>query len=320
VVSKAKLALTLGTLIVLSIGWAAPFGAARSFDNGQREQQRVGADTERLSLALSPIRFREDPSAGLLVNGWINGAGPFTFALDTGAGVSIITSRIVSAARLQVTKSRRPLVGGLTTTPIASNQQTRATRLALGTAANAVPAAPTLAVVATLPGMIDGILDPSDLFGGLAYSIDLPNRQLIAFDAKSNGLDLVHPPRDGAIVRWIKTGGSDRPFVKLGDGRLALIDTGSSFGLAVNEPASAGRNHINRSVNDLGGGAVQSREVVPTTVRIGDLMLKSVPTDVLMGVPASTPLLLGRRALYPFKITFDPTSRLIIFEPTLRSR
>jgi hypothetical protein len=252
------------------------------------------------------------------VNGWINGAGPFTFAIDTGAGVSIITTRVVSAAGLRVTNSKRPLVGGLTTTPIASREEARADRLSLGTISNQVPAQPTLAVVTTLPGSIDGILDPTDVFGTLAYSIDLPNRQLLAFDAKSNGLDLVHPRADGAIVRWIKSGGSDRPFVRLGDGRLALIDTGSSFGLAVNEPVDAGRNHINRGVSDLGGGAVQSREVAPTTVSIGDLVLRSVPTDVLSGVPADTPLLLGRRALYPFKITFVPASRLIIFEPTLR--
>jgi hypothetical protein len=319
VLSKAKLAPTLGTLIVLTIGWAAPYGAAHSFENDQREQQRVRSETERLSLALAPIRFREERSAGLLVNGWINGAGPFIFAIDTGAGVSIITNRVVSASGLKVTKSKRPLVGGLTTTPIASHEETRANRLALGTSENIVPATPSLAVVATLPGTLDGILDPSDLFGTLAYSIDLPNRQLIAFDAKSNGLDLTHPPRDGAIVRWVKTV-NDRPFVRLSDGRLALIDTGSSFGLAVNEPTSAGRNHIHRGVSDLGGGSVQSREVAPTTVSIGSLVLQSVPTDVLIGVPADTPLLLGRRALYPFKITFEPVSRLIIFEPTLKSR
>ena len=315
--SKAKLALTLGTLIVLSIGWAAPFGVAHSFDLGQRREPRSDS-AERLTLALAPIRLREDRAAGLLVNGWINGAGPFTFAIDTGAGVSIVTNRVVTAAGLRVTNSKRPLVGGLTTTPIESHQEARTERLALGTATNLVPLSPTVAVVATLPGVLDGILDPSDLFGTLAYSIDLPRRQLIAFDAKSNGLDLVHPPTDGAIVRWIKAGG--RPFVKLGDGRLALIDTGSGFGLAVNERATAaGRNHINRHVSDLGGGAVQSVEVAPTTVNIGDLVLRSVPTDLLMGVPADTPLLLGRRALFPFKITFEPVSRLIIFEPTLRS-
>jgi len=304
--TKAKLALS--TLIVLTIGWAAPSGAAHSFAN----QQRVST-----TLALSPIRFREDRNAGLLVDGWINGVGPYTFALDTGAGVSIVTSRVVSAARLAVTNSRRPLVGGLTTTPIASHEETHASRLSLGTINNEVPAQPTFAVVDSLPGSLDGILDPADLFGTLAYSIDLPNHQLLAFDAKSNGLNLKTPPRDGAIVRWVRSGGSDRPFVKLGDGRLALIDTGSSFGLAVNQPGPPGRNHIDR-VSDLGGGSVGVREVAPTTVSIGELVLRSVPTDLLSGVPNDTPLLLGRRALYPFKITFDPVSRLIIFEPTLR--
>jgi hypothetical protein len=307
-VTQAKLALTLGTLIVLSIGWAAPGGAAHSF----AQEQRVST-----TLALAPIRFREDRNAGLLVDGWVNGVGPFTFALDTGAGVSIITSRVVSAARLAVTNSRRPLVGGLTTTPIAAHEETHAGRLSLGTINNQVPAQPTLAVVNSLPGSLDGILDPADLFGTLAYSIDLPNHQLLAFDAKSNGLNLKTPPREGAIVRWVRSGSSDRPFVKLGDGRLALIDTGSSFGLAVNQPGPPGRNH---RVSDLGGGSVEVREVAPTTVSVGELVLRSVPTDLLTGVPADTPLLLGRRALAPFKITFEPVSRTIIFEPTLRGR
>jgi hypothetical protein len=84
VLSKAKLALTLGTLIVLTTGWAAPLlGAAHSY---ALEQIR---DPLAQTTALSPIRFREDRNAGLLVNGWLNGAGPFTFAIDTGAGASL---------------------------------------------------------------------------------------------------------------------------------------------------------------------------------------------------------------------------------------
>jgi len=315
VLSKAKLALTLGTLIVLTTGWAAPLlGAAHSY---ALEQSR---DPLAQATALSPIRFREDRSAGLLVNGWLNGAGPFTFAIDTGAGASLVTRRVVSAAGLSVSKSKRELVGGLTTAPISSNEETRGAQISLGTTTNEVPGRPTLAVVSNLPGAIDGIFDPTDLFGALAFSIDLPNHQLLAFDPRSNGLDVSHPPKDGAIVRWIRTGGSNRPFVKLGDGRLALIDTGSGFGLAVNDPGADGRNHSHRGVTDLGGGAVQSRAVVPTTVSIGALVLRSVPTDLLTGVPSDTPLLIGRRALYPFKVTFEPNSRLIIFEPTSRVR
>ena len=127
-------------------------------------------------------------------------------------------------------------------------------------------------------------------------------------------------PRDGAVVRWVREAGNDRPFVRLGDGRLALIDTGSGFGLALNETRRAvGRNHgdvQNRS--DLGGGSVQSREVEPQTVNIGTLVLRGVPTDVLSGVAPGTPIILGRKALFPFKISFDPVARLIAFEPTER--
>jgi len=317
--NKAKLALTLSTLSVLTTGWAVPLsGAAHSFVPVQRRIEKSDARIVSPSTLL-PIRFREDRNAGLLVSGWINDSGPFTFAIDTGAGVSIITSRVVSTARLTVSKARRPLVGGLSTSPIASTEEARANRIAIGSSANEVPGKPALAVVANLPGGIDGILDPTDIFGSLSYSIDLPNLQLLAFDPKENGIDLTRPPRDGAIVKWIRSDG-DRPFVRLSDGRLALLDTGSSLGLAVNETTIGnGRNHSRQDVGDLGGGSVQTRNLGPTTVSIGALVLRGVPTDMLIGVPADTPTILGRRALYPFKITFDPSARLIVFEPTMRN-
>ena len=307
-----KLAVALGTLTLLMIGWAVPpSGAAHPSVEEQRTQTNP--------VALDPIRFRED-HAGLVVTGWINGAGPFTFAIDTGAGASLITDRVVSRSKLAVSKSRRPLVGGLTSVVIKSDQEARASSVALGNINNAVPGRPLLAIVSTLPSGIDGILDPSDLFGSMAYSIDLPSKQLLVFDAKENGLDLSRVPKDGAVVRWVQQGGSGQPFVRLGDGRLTLIDTGSSLGLALNDSGRAsGSNHSQRVVSDLGGAAVQSRSLAPTTVSIGALVLEGVPTDLLIGVPVGTPVILGRRALYPFKITFDPKARLIAFEPTLRN-
>jgi hypothetical protein len=226
---------------------------------------------------------------------------------------------MAALAHLQTTKSKRPLVGGLSTSPISSNEQAVPNKISIGHSTNVVPGKPILAIVPTLPGAIDGILDPTDLFGGMAYSIDLPNRQLLVFDGAANGLDLGRVPKDGAVVRWVRESGSDRPFVRLGDGRLALLDTGSGFGLAVNQPSFVGgKNHMRGNVTDLGGGAVQSRQIAPTTVSIGALVLRGVPTDVLIGVPADTPLILGRRALYPFKVTFNPSARLIAFEPTQR--
>lgn len=297
--SKAKLAIALSTLIVAAVAWAVPItGIAH-----QRVQQSRGADI------MAPVRMKDERERGLLAQGWINGAGPFVFVIDTGAGVSLISRNVAAQARLGVTKSRRTLVGGLSTSPIASNEETRIAGLALGQRDNSVRGSFSAAVVANLPGSIDGILDPTEVFRPYGYSVDIPNRELRVFDAHLRVTDV---PKDGAVVRWV---GNDRPFVRLSDGRLALIDTGSTLGFALNEPGRAvGANHS--VTHDLGGGSVQSRRVAPQTVNIGTLVLNKVPTDMLTGVAPGTPIILGRGALFPFKIIFDPASKLIAFEPT----
>jgi len=293
-VSQARYAIAL---IVAMVVWAVPgSGAAQT---------------------LLPVKLREERDRGLLATGWINGAGPFVFAIDTGAGVSLISRNVVDRAHLSVTKSRRPLVGGLSTAPIASDQEAVLSDLALGRPDNRITTRATAAVVSSLPGSIDGILDPTSVFSPFGYSVDLPNRELRVFDAKTEGLRLNQVPRGGAVVRWVREAGNDRPFVRLGDGTLALIDTGSGLGLALTEARVAGRNHGQfQSRGDLGGGSVQSREISPQRINVGALVLNGVPTDVLTGVAPGTPIILGRRALFPFKITFDPFARLIAFEPT----
>jgi len=302
---KAKLAIALSTLSVAIVAWAVPLkGIAH-----QRVQRLGGADV------VAPIRLKDERERGLLAQGWVNGAGPFVFVIDTGAGVSIVSRNVVDRARLQQVKSRRPLVGGFSTSPIASDQETRISGIALGQPNNHVPGSFTAAVVANLPGSIDGILDPTEVFRPYGYSVDIPNRELRVFDTAAYRLRVTDVPKDGAVVRWMREGGSERPLVRLGDGRLALIDTGSTLGFALNEPGrETGSNHS--ISHDLGGGRIQSRRVEPQTVNIGALVLNRVPTDVLTGVASGTPIILGRGALFPFKITFDPASRLIAFEPT----
>ena len=300
--SKAKLAIALSALGVAIVTWAIPGkGIAH-----QRVQRPGGADV------VAPIRLKDERERGLLAQGWVNGAGPFVFVIDTGAGVSLVNRNVVEQARLQVMKSRRTLVGGFSTAPIASDRETRISGLALGQRSNNVPGGFTAAVVANLPGSIDGVLDPTEVFRPYGYSVDIPNRELRVFEPQ---LRVTAVPKEGAVVRWVREAGSERPFVRLGDGRLALIDTGSTLGFAVNEPGRAtGANHS--VTHDLGGGTIQSRRVAPQTVYIGPLVLNKVPTDLLTGVAPGTPLILGRGALFPFKISFDPTSRLIAFEPT----
>ena len=293
--SKAKIALS--TLLAMVV-WAVP----------------IAGTAQQLSATASYVVPLRDADAGLLATGWINGAGPFVFAIDTGAGVSIISRRVVDQARLQVSKSGRPLVGGLSTAPIASDQEAQIAGLSLGNPGNRVSER-FVAAVADLPRSIDGVLDPTEVFSGFGYTVDLPHRELRVFNASTRGLRLDQQPRDGAVVRWVREAGSHRPFVKLGDGRLALIDTGSGFGLAVSDGLASHRSDQTRINQDLGGGRVQSRRVAPQTVNIGALVLNGVPTDVLTGVAPGAPVLLGRRALFPFSITFDPVNRLISFDP-----
>jgi hypothetical protein len=300
-VSKAAIALTI--LSVATVLRAVPIQGTAP--------QRV----QRLRPAgiVTPIRLRDERERGLLAQGWINGAGPFVFAIDTGAGVSLISRDVVERARLQMTKSRRPLVGGLTTSPISSDQETQIAGISLGSRDNRVPGGFTAAVVNTLPGSIDGVLDPTEVFKPFGYSVDLPNHELQVFDTASYRLRVTEVPRDGAVVRWVREADSSRPFVRLSDGRLALLDTGSRLGLAL-----SGSREVRGAdtIHDLGGGIIQSRRIEPQTVSIGALVLNKVPTDLLMGVAPGTPIILGRGALFPFKITFDPASRLIAFEPT----
>jgi len=307
-VSKAKLAIALSTLSVVAIvAWAIPtMGIAH-----QRVQRRESTGFSA-PMPVAPIRLR-DADRGLLANGWINGRGPFVFAIDTGAGVSLISRRVAAEARLGVTQSRRPLVGGLSTSPISSNEETRISGLALGRRENNVPGSFSAAVVNNLPDSIDGVLDPTEVFSPYGYSVDLPNRELRVFDTSAHRLRLSDVPRDGAVVRWVRESGSHRPFVRLEDGRLALVDTGSALGLALSESRS--HRGTGNTIHDLGGGTVQSRRVAPQTVSIGTLVLNGVPTDVLTGVAPGTPIILGRGALFPFRITFDPLARLISFEP-----
>ena len=301
--SKAKLAIALSTLSVAIVAWAIPIkGIAH---------QRV--EPLRTADVVEPIRLRDERGRGLLAQGWINGTGPFVFVIDTGAGVSLINRSVVDRARLTVAKSRRSLVGGFSTSPISSDQESRVSSLALGSAGNNVPGSFTAAVVNSLPSGIDGVLDPTDVFRPYGYSVDLPNNELRVFDTAAYRLRATDVPKDGAVVRWVREAGNDRPFVRLSDGRLALLDTGSALGLALNQ---SGRLSDSKITHDLGGGSFESRKIAPQTVSIGALVLNRVPTDLLTGVAPGTPIILGRGALFPFKLTFDPASRLIAFEPT----
>ena len=106
----------------------------------------------------------------------------------------------------------------------------------------------------------------------------------------------------------------------LAEGRRALLDTGSGFGLAVDEAAARTLGILQtegsrRGARDLGGGEVHARRVRAATVSVGSLVLRGVPTDLLVRAEKGAPVILGRDALRPFRLSFDPVNRLIMLDP-----
>ncbi len=306
---RAKLFIASGALAAMV--WAVPGTGAAHF-LGSRATGNVNAAVVRPA----PARFRVERERGLLLRVWINGGGPYVFAVDTGAGMNVISQRAVTAAGLQTRTVPATIIGGLSNARSSSSREAIINRLALDERGNTLPSKQSALVVTNLPPDLDGILDPTEAYAPFGYSIDLPNEQIDALPAGT-----IHPdtrlPDEGAIVPWIRVGGDNRPFVRLADGRTALVDTGSGFGLAVNgrDAVIVGRDGQRRTdaVRDIGGGTVVSRRVNPTTISIGGMELRRIPTDLLFGVDKNAPVILGRAALRPFKISFDPQRRLIQF-------
>jgi hypothetical protein len=262
--------------------------------------------------------LREVRERGLLAKVWINNSGPFTFAVDTGAGISLISRRVAVESNLAQNGTQES-IGGISGRNSNTASNTIVRSMAIGDSANFLNGNQRALIVDNLPRDLDGVLDPTAAYFPLGYSIDLPNRRLDSFDPKTQPLRAGAVPEGGTVVRWVNNDGGRRPFVRLGDGRIALIDTGSGFGLAVTNPPEVSQ-HATRQpvVHDIGGGYVSSQRIAPQTVSIGDLTLRKVPTDLLSGAERDAPILIGRDALYPFRLTFDPIQRLIEIAPARR--
>jgi predicted aspartyl protease len=270
----------------------------------------------------SPVSFRESGGRGLLVRTWVNGAGPFNFAIDTGAGATILSSRTAGAARVEVESRGGSIsIGGLSGATAGGAQKAFARTIALGSSDNTLPARGLFVIAPGLPSDVDGILDPSEAFASLGFRIDIPAGELSFFDPRAEPLRASDAPRGGAVVPWLTEGSTRRPFVMLAEGRRALLDTGSGFGLAVDEAAARALGIIQTEgrrrdgTRDLAGGEVRSRRIQAATVSVGTLVLRGVPTDLLLHAEKGAPVILGRDALRPFRLTFDPLHRLIMLDP-----
>jgi predicted aspartyl protease len=291
----------------------------RAGDRGERVER--GAQPGSITVPVS-VRFREVSGRGLMARVWVNGVGDFTFAIDTGAGATLLSERVAREARVTARGGATVRLGGLSGTGTANGREGLPNSLALGESDNLLPARGRFIITDALPPGVDGVLDPTEAYWPLGYTIDLPRGELSAFDPRVSPLSRRDVPPGGTIVQWIFEVGSRRPFIMLNGIRRALLDTGSEFGLALSEEAAQdigiindGRGRNREGVRDIAGGAVGARRVAPATVNIGSLVLRGVPTDLVTSAHAGAPVLLGRDALQPFRLTFDPLNRLISIAP-----
>jgi len=313
-------------LAALLNGWAATSrnvaAQPRFVQQAARRAEPVRKETRRQAAVPSPVTFRESEGRGLLVRVWLNDAGPYTFALDTGAGANLLSPRVAGEARVQVEAGGRGIeLGGLSGATVGGGRRAFIKSLAAGSRENLLPARGLFVVAPGLPPDVDGVLDPSESFTPYGFSIDMPRGLLTAFDPRQRPLRTADAPPEGAVVRWLSEGGNSRPFVQLAEGRRALLDTGSGFGLAVDHTAARALGIVpadprgEKGARDIAGGRVVARRIRSATVNVGPLVLRGVPTDLLVEAQKGAPVILGRDALRPFRLTFDPLSRLIMFEP-----
>jgi predicted aspartyl protease len=309
--SKTRLLFAI-VLVLSTVGRAVSTEAAFSLVPGQSASRRSARSEVKIPRAAT---FREVSGRGLIVRTWINSTGPFNFAIDTGAGAVLLSSRVAEEAQVATAGGRPTTIAGLSGNGAAARLASIKS-LAVGDRENYLPATVEALVVTGLPGDIDGVLDPTEGFSPLGYVIDIPNRELKAFDPRNDPIRINSQPDEGAVVQWVRSPrGGRRPFVMLDNGDRALIDTGSNLGLAIRDVGAADRRSAN-AVRDVGGGAISVRRVAATTVSIGALTLRRIPTDLVSGTEADAPVLLGLSALRPFRLRFDPLHRLIEIAPS----
>jgi hypothetical protein len=247
-----------------------------------------------------------------MVRTWINGAGPFNFVIDTGAGATLVSPRVADAARVTRASDRPISIFGLSGVR-SVGYRASVNSIAIGSSGNLLPAKGKT-VISNLPHELDGILDPTEALWPFGYTIDIPRRELSVFDPHINPLQRDRIPEDGTVVSWVRDGESRRPFVMLGNGDRALIDTGSGFGLAIRD-RNAGSQMPSHVARDVNGGQISSRRVITSTISIGLMTLQRIPTDLVSGADSGAPVLLGLTALRPFRLSFDPVNRLIEIAP-----
>ena len=164
--SKAKLLFAV-ILILTTVGRAASSGAALSVAQNTRPRVNGRAAVAEPRVP-RPASFREVSGRGLIVRTWINSAGPFNFAIDTGAGATLLSPRVADEARVTIRSGRSTSIAGLSGASI-SARNASIQSVAIGDSENYLPAKGEAMVTSGLPADLDGVLDPTEVFSPLGY-------------------------------------------------------------------------------------------------------------------------------------------------------
>src|SRR6267378_378316 len=95
---RAKLSIALSALAAMV--WAVPIVGAAPLAS-RPDARPVAREARSIPPTLPlPAQFRLQKESGLLLRVWLNGSGPYIFALDTGAGLNVITESVAGEAHL----------------------------------------------------------------------------------------------------------------------------------------------------------------------------------------------------------------------------
>ncbi len=250
----------------------------------------------------------ETASGRPLVDVWLDGSGPYTFLVDTGASTTVVTPEVAYDLPDGLEASDRT-VGDIDGTVIRVEQVLHVAQLGLGPAVieDVVADVLDLSLVSAASGTtIDGILG-FNLFSDVTVTIDYDSERisisqepLATLTGKSTGLSFL------AL--------DDRPYIPItlgGEVRLALVDTGNTVTLQV--PADLeGLSFTTEpqawfSGYDLSGATEASVARLDETIILGNTGI----ANPLVIVGAVDEVIVGAGLLEKFTVSFDSRSALM---------
>ena len=251
------------------------------------------------------IRFDVDAAGQIRVQAFVNGQGPFVFALDTGSNVSSVGAGVAERLALPVVaKTDLKTSAGRKTQIVV-----RLDRLAVGSAARNALLATVIekAQLEAVGSGLDGVIG-QDLLLGFNYTLDYRNRRLdwgrteqdggarLAL-VRRNGRVLVELPQADRVLRFVPDSGAESfvIFERRGQAPLPLAETGRSARLV----SVAGLRDV--------------RVMVLRWLRVGDAMVENQPALVVARDEPDAPEGDGLLPLHLFtSVSFNNTEGYVV--------